>query len=1010
MVRYTGQITKESDPGLNEDHAGARPGSLRITHYALRITRSSWLEPLVATLFFTALAVAMTWPWALYMGEAINPFGDVVVQMTSLRWNAHALLTNPAGLFEAPFFYPYAHSLTFSENLLGQTITALPLLWLTGNPALAANIYILLSFVLTGLFTYLLVRDLTGSRAAGVLSGVAFAFCPFRFMQMGHLHMLATQWFPFTLWALGRALGAGDRGSGVGGRGPVTFKPSNVQTFEPLVKPFSGLAVGLAAFGFVAMTLSSIYYTFFLALVVTLYTAWWIAAEPKHGVKEAGGGLVFRLHLAGLVVGVALGVVFVPYGLTTGELGFSRSIYEVQNWAAEWSFYGNVLQSNWLYGKVLAPGMVGLGGERELFPGIAATLLALAGLIFGRGRTRFFYLLLGLFSLLLTFGLSGRIPGTSIEVPLPYALLYDWVPGFKALRVPVRFAVLVDFSIYVLAGYGLAWMLRVVGERSAIRNQKPEVRNQKANLVTGHWSLVTSLTALVLLEFINPLDTANRRDVAAQLQVTEPYGWLARPENAGPVLELPMTAGQDDVWYTFFGTRHWQPLVNGWSSFVPPGTVRLKQALDGFPDPYTVSLLQGLEVRHVVVHLWQFPREVQADLKSRLDGTPQLEMVNQAGDNYVYRLASDPWLREVARRVGDGTLWVGEARRGSMPTLEVLAYALGRWGVPPERIAGNIDIGYRPLGSLPFGTPADYALLPGLPGADDAPFGYDRMQPAWSNGVARLLKRDPALVASYDLTLPDAPGVDHSSMQMGVSGSSVAFDREEAPGGPKTERTLSLSFVAFAPSEATVQIGSGEPVSLSISPGVSTYESPRFEAPQKVVLSRRGGDARLLRVDLREAGPATGALANRPELVPLEVMPSKGGPTLDTHMRLVAPQGGGGLTATIDVYVEPWGTHPEGHFGSWSVPVPADGAGHEYVFYLGAIAKSVSTTRDGQPAETFAWVGPPSEGDFRAALVLSRGDRVVANVPLFVFTLRGARLSGWDLDPGSLSIVHPGEE
>ena len=74
---------------------------------------------------------------------------------------------------------------------------------------------ILLSFVLTGLFTYLLVRDLTGSRAAGLLSGVAFAFCPFRFMQMGHLHMLATAWFPFTLWMLAKGLGVRDQGSGV---------------------------------------------------------------------------------------------------------------------------------------------------------------------------------------------------------------------------------------------------------------------------------------------------------------------------------------------------------------------------------------------------------------------------------------------------------------------------------------------------------------------------------------------------------------------------------------------------------------------------------------------------------------------------------------------------------------------------------------------------------------------------------------------------------------------------
>ncbi len=109
---------------------------------------SAWLakpgvEPLLVTVFFIFLTVVMTWPWTLYMGQAINPFGDVIVQMTTLQWNAHALTTNPGGLFEAPFFYPYRHSLAFSENLLGETLLTLPILLLTRNPALASNFYIL---------------------------------------------------------------------------------------------------------------------------------------------------------------------------------------------------------------------------------------------------------------------------------------------------------------------------------------------------------------------------------------------------------------------------------------------------------------------------------------------------------------------------------------------------------------------------------------------------------------------------------------------------------------------------------------------------------------------------------------------------------------------------------------------------------------------------------------------------------------------------------------------------
>src|SRR5206468_5921732 len=133
-------------------------------------------------------------------------------------------------------------------------------------------------------------------------------------------------------------------------------------------------------------------------------------------------------------------------------------------------------------------------------------LLALVGIVLGRGRARFFYLLLGLVSLVLTFGLSGHVPGTSIDITLPYAFLYDWIPGFKALRVPVRFAVLVDFSIYVLAGYGLArlWLLDFGFRRgNALEGKRPTLATKIASGL---------LILLVLLEFVNPLDTSNHKD------------------------------------------------------------------------------------------------------------------------------------------------------------------------------------------------------------------------------------------------------------------------------------------------------------------------------------------------------------------------------------------------------------------------------------------------------------------------------------------------------------------
>src|SRR5205814_9877074 len=102
--------------------------------------------------------------------------------------------------------------------------------------------------------------------------------------------------------------------------------------------------------------------------------------------------------------------------------------------------------------------------------------------------------------------------------------------------------------------------------------------------------------------------------------------------------------------------------------------------------------------------------------------------------------------------------------------------------------------------------------------------------------------------------------------------------------------------------------------------GVSYYTTRPFDTPGKVLFRKREGDTRLLRVDLRSdvgaalrgrpARDAHGALFPGSGLLPLEVSSSHAGGTLDTRLRVVPPKSEEDFTATIDVYVEPWGTHP----------------------------------------------------------------------------------------------------
>jgi hypothetical protein len=100
---------------------------------------------------------------------AFDP-GDPFLNAWILWWNAQAVPFTERW-WNPPIFYPMPGALALSEHLAGIGLFTTPLLLVGGSPALAYNIALLLSYALSGFFTYLLVQRLTGSTA--VLFGPA---------------------------------------------------------------------------------------------------------------------------------------------------------------------------------------------------------------------------------------------------------------------------------------------------------------------------------------------------------------------------------------------------------------------------------------------------------------------------------------------------------------------------------------------------------------------------------------------------------------------------------------------------------------------------------------------------------------------------------------------------------------------------------------------------------------------------------------------------------------------
>jgi hypothetical protein len=112
--------------------------------------------------------------------------------------------------------------------------------------------------------------------------------------------------------------------------------------------------------------------------------------------------------------------------------------------------------------------------------------------------------------------------------------------------------------------------------------------------------------------------------------------WIEQQPGREPIVQLPLGSPPGDAHAMVLSTRHWRPLVNGYSGFLPAGYY-LRRVLASFPDERSQALLRGLGVRHVVAE----GRQVAC---ARLDATPQagMQIAFRAPGACVVELSGDP--------------------------------------------------------------------------------------------------------------------------------------------------------------------------------------------------------------------------------------------------------------------------------------------------------------------------------------------------------------------------------
>lgn len=597
MVIAAGQGDRVPVTGMNE----------RLGSYATR---------LLVLLLFLGLALIMTYPLVLNMRTAVpGPPWDQFVWLYDLWWFRHSIVDLGEWPVHNPtIFHPYGYDLRLSETTLASKALAAPFLF-WGDEVLAYNALILISFVLTGYTTYLLIAYLTGNPYAAVVGAAVFAFSPFRMhaMAAGWLPLLSTQWIPLVFLYLERTLREGRTRSAAA----------------------AGFFLGLTI-------LSSWYYLYIVGSMAILFLL--LRTRPWRETLRQ------RRTLANIgVVGVVALILVAPVGgpvllERSGEMGWT--LKETEKWAAslEDFFLPNVyhpvwgdhflrLRSHTMRYPWYAPGFVYLG---------TVAVLLVAGAVLKQGAsheivTAFFWL--GAISFVLALGVvlhwNNKVvelrvnpavetffargmstlmskwalnkasyyeidfgKGT-IPVPLPGLLVYLFVPLGNAMRTLYRFGVVTVFSVSVLAGIGTAQILgggREPATMSRTRGRYDTRVEPRPAPIRGSLTVTIVLAALVLFDFWSAPLAYGLSDVRPQ-----PIDrWLAaRPEEA-IVMQFPLirALSGDSLYRTKY---HEKRAAYGHGTFYPAEYQYAMPVLASFPSDRSLDVLKSWGVSHVIV-------------------------------------------------------------------------------------------------------------------------------------------------------------------------------------------------------------------------------------------------------------------------------------------------------------------------------------------------------------------------------------------------------------------------
>ncbi len=508
--------------------------------------------------FFAITAVGMMWPQypATTWGTMLDHVDiDATYLATVIWWEHTAILSNPGAIMDAPFFSPAKSAVAASDHILSLSLLTLPLAWMPGNPLVLYRVCNVLMIALTGWGMWLLVTRLTGSRLAGLLAGVIWAFCPHALLSLNRAHVMPSPfWAPLVLFLI---------------RDHV--RPS-VRTFAAAL----------------AMLLLSVYTGWYMTLFTMFLMACWCLAVAIANRGRPGWAWTGRMALAGLVVAVALLPVYFVYSrLNTTVYFFSDTA--LRSRFLPWQ----MAIPSWPYplGRLLTRCGVELSEFHLAYTGIVVWLLLVSGgALFMAGRrgsalwswTRRPVPLFAIFMVLVgaAFAAGPRSHVLGHDIYLPFTWIGRIAEPLKFSRWPSRYGTLAVFGLAILAGFSALYIGHLVRARWGLRA----------------WRIgALSLCALATVDLLPRIGRGHD-----PVPMTPVLHRLADRENIDLVAETPLYGVEDATAAMLHMSVHGKPIPHGYSD-IGYGTPNLEDFLNTWPSPVSRAAVEYLGIDALLI-------------------------------------------------------------------------------------------------------------------------------------------------------------------------------------------------------------------------------------------------------------------------------------------------------------------------------------------------------------------------------------------------------------------------